>query len=368
MKLKTSLKLQRYLIHKSVNKTSYGVCIQTKLNGRIMKTYSLLAAAIAAATLSMPASALNIVLTNDDSWSTGNIQTLFAKLTEAGHSVVMSAPCTGQSGKGGAIHFMEPVNVDRSKVEQNQVCVGDTDESVAFSDFVEGTPVMAALYGIDVLAQEKWGQFPDLVISGPNEGNNLGYMTNNSGTLGAANVVIARGIPAIAVSAFDADETKAPMVADVIVKIVSELVTNQQANQPLLPKFTGLNVNTPEDMSNHLGYKFSQVGWNAGGLEVKFAGDMSQDQLVMAYVAQGILAKGYAATYEQALAMAQAQYQGKAGVSIARDQGLVDDESELSEGVLLEQGYITISTIEANVQASRAKAAVTQIKLNNLVK
>lgn len=46
----------------------------------------------------------------------------------------------------------------------------------------------------------------------------------------------------------------------------------------------------------------------------------------------------------------------------------MDDESELSEGVLLEQGYITISTIEANVQASRAKAAVTQIKLNNLVK
>ena len=121
-------------------------------------------------------------------------------------------------------------------------------------------------------------------------------------------------------------------------------------------------------MTNHLGYKFSQIGWNAGGLEVKFTGDMSLDQLAMGYIAQGILAKGYAATYEEAYAIAQAQYQGKAGVSIARDQGLVDDESDLSEGVLLEQGYITISTIEANVQASRAKTAVTQIKLNNLVK
>ncbi|MDQ9092094.1 5'/3'-nucleotidase SurE [Pseudoalteromonas haloplanktis] len=333
-----------------------------------MKTYSLLAAAITAATLSMPASALNIVLTNDDSWSTGNIQTLFTKLTEAGHSVVMSAPCTGQSGKGGAIHFMKPVNVDRSKVEQNQVCIGDTDETVAFSDFVEGTPVMAALYGVDVLAQEKWGQLPDLVISGPNEGNNLGYMTNNSGTLGAANVVIARGIPAIAVSAYDADEAKAPLVANVVVELVDELVKNQQPNQPLLPKFTGLNVNTPEDMSNHQGYKFSQVGWNTGGLEVKFAGDMSQDQLAMGYVAQGILAQGYAATFEEAYAIAQAQYTGKSGVSIAQDQGLVNDENELSEGVLIEQGYITISTIEANVQASRAKTALSQIKLNNLIK
>ncbi len=338
--------------------------------GSTMKFNALIASAVVTATLSFtqPAHAVNIVLTNDDSWHTGNIQTLFTKLKKAGHSVVMSAPCTGQSGKGGAIHFLKPVNVDRSKVEQDQVCVGDTDETLAFTDFVEGTPVMAALYGIDVLAQEKWGQLPDLVISGPNEGNNLGYMTNNSGTLGATNVAIARGIPAIAISAADGDENKAPLVAKAVVEIVAELVANQQEGQPLLPKFTGLNVNTPDDMVNNLGYKFANVGWNAGGHEVKFTADMAEDELMMGYVAQGILAAGYAATFEEALVMAKAQYAGKAGVSIANDQGLVDDTDELSEGVLIKQGYITISTIEANVQASRAKTSYAEIKLNKLLK
>jgi len=33
---------------------------------------------------------------------------------------------------------------------------------------------MACLYGVDVLAPATWGAFPDLVISGPNEGDNMG--------------------------------------------------------------------------------------------------------------------------------------------------------------------------------------------------
>ena len=335
-----------------------------------MKRLSLLAAAITTATLSLPASALNIVLTNDDSWNTDNIQVLFTKLTQAGHSVLMSAPCTGQSGKGGAVFFMKPVNVDRGQVADNKVCVGDTDETVPFKQFVEGTPVMAALYGIDVLAQEKWSKAPDLVISGPNEGNNLGYLTNNSGTLGAANIAIAKGIPAIAVSAYDNDATKAVLVADVVVELVAELVKNQQAGEPLLPQFTGLNVNTPNDMSQHLGYAFSHVGWNSGGTNVKFSADLSEEALVMGYIAQSILAQGYATTMEEAMAIAKAQYAGKAGVAVDQGaaQGAALDDSATSEGALLQQGYITISTIEANVQASRAKTALTQVKLSGLVK
>lgn len=335
-----------------------------------MKRLSLLAAAVASATLSLPASALNIVLTNDDSWSTDNIQVLFTKLTQAGHSVLMSAPCTGQSGKGGAIFFMKPVNVDRSQVAENKVCVGDTDETVAFKQFVEGTPVMAALYGIDVLAQEKWSKAPDLVISGPNEGNNLGYLTNNSGTLGAANIAIAKGIPAIAVSAYDSDAAKAALVADVVVELVAELVKKQVPGEPLLPKFTGLNVNTPNDMSQNLGYAFTQVGWNSGGTHVRFSADLSTESLAMGYIAQGILAQGYASTIEEAMVIAKAQYAGKAGVAVDQGDatGAALDASPISEGAMLQQGYITISTIEANVQASRAKTALMEVNLSGLLK
>ncbi|GAA4494157.1 5'/3'-nucleotidase SurE [Pseudaeromonas paramecii] len=326
---------------------------------------SLLATTLALAAYSQSASALNILLTNDDSWSTENIQVLFSKLQAAGHNVILSAPCTGQSGKGGAINFMKSVSVDRSKVDEQQACVGDTDTSVAFKNFVEGTPVMAALYGIDVLAPEIWGSAPDLLISGPNEGNNLGYMTNNSGTLGAANVAIARGVPAVAVSAATSDADNAAKVADEVVKLVAKLDASRASGEPLLPAFTGLNVNTPEDMSNVAGYRFAQVGWNAGGYDVKFAADLSTDSTTMGYVAQALLAAGYATSFEAAYAMAQQQYAGKAGVTFVND-GLVADDNANSEGVLLGQGYITISTIQANVQGSQSKDAVTRAKLASL--
>ena len=48
--------------------------------------------------------------------------------------------------------------------------------------YVNGSPVMACLYGLDVVAQRKWNRAPDLVVSGPNEGNNAGLVNNSSGT------------------------------------------------------------------------------------------------------------------------------------------------------------------------------------------
>ncbi|WP_430460549.1 5'/3'-nucleotidase SurE [Thalassolituus sp. LLYu03] len=330
-----------------------------------MKRTPLAGLMLASALLAQPASALNIVLTNDDSWSTDNINVLFTKLKAAGHDVIMSAPCTGQSGKGGAVSFLKAVTVDRTEIADQKACVGDTDTSKAFSSYVEGTPVMASLYGIDVLAPEIWGSAPDLLISGPNEGNNLGYLTNSSGTLGAANIALARGIPAIAVSAETDDADTAALVADAVVELVATLEASRPAGQPLLPAFTGLNVNTPEDMENHKGFHFSQVGWN-GGMDVYFSSDLSQDSTAMGYVAQGILSAGYAASFEAAYAMAQASYAGKVGVSIGMDATLVNDTAADSEANLLAEGYITISPMEASVQASQVKNALVKQRLSAL--
>lgn len=332
-----------------------------------MKLNQFFCASLFSMAITSPASALNIVLTNDDGWETNNTQTLFNKLKAAGHDVILSAPCTGQSGKGGAINFMKPVHVNRTKIENDQACVGDVDTSVKFEDFVEGTPSMSVLFGIDVLAQNKWGKAPDLIISGPNEGNNLGPATSFSGTLGATNMTLSRGIPAIAISAANDDTVNAPLVADAVIEVLNTLLAKQTTGQPILPEYTGLNINTPEDMTNHKGFLFTDLGWTAG-FDIIFADDLSQNQTAMYYVAQGILAKGYAETFEQALAIAAAQFEGQSGIAVNPIANDIDEDYPTSESPLLYQGYITISTIEPNHQATRAKTELTRIKLMSLVK
>ncbi|BAI99992.1 5'/3'-nucleotidase SurE [Shewanella violacea] len=328
----------------------------------------LLSALIAQALLvSAPAAALNIVLTNDDSWNTHNIKAMKEALVAKGHDVIMAAPCTGQSGKGGSFGFFKSVKVDETKAEQYEFCIGDLDTSQSFEDYVEGTPVMSVLYGIDVAAQKKWGKAPDLVVSGPNEGNNLGYMNNNSGTLGATMIALSRGIPAIAVSASEnslSDATQGPKIASVVVNVIDKLEASRADNQPLLPAYMGLNINTPEDIDASLGYRFTDVGWNGGGIALKFVEDFSDNEMIVGYFAQILLAQGAAESMEQALAMAKGMLQGKQGVGFALSD--VNDSNENSEGVAVKNGYITISTIDASVQATRAKRALTQQRLSGL--
>jgi len=310
---------------------------------------------------------LNIVLTNDDSYATDNVQIAFEKLKAAGHDVILSAPCLGQSGKGGSINFLAGVNVER--VASDQYCVGDKDTSLASEDFVSGTPVMAALYGIDILAKSKWGNYPDLVVSGPNEGNNLGYITNNSGTIGAANMAIARNIPTIAISADSEDEATANLVVDVLINVIDELVEQQTEGEALLPNFTGLNINTPQDMANNKGIQFTNVGWNTNGLDATFTQDLSTDPVALNYVAQKILQGAPQLSLEQALAYAASTFTAKeniGGISASITPVIVD-ENPASEGVALKQDYITISTIDGSIQATKAKVALTRLKLNALV-
>ena len=86
--------------------------------------------------VSVPAAALNIVLTNDDSWNTHNIKAMKVALVAKGHDVIMTAPCTGQSGKGGSFGFFKSVKVDETKAEQYEFCVGDIKTAQAFAEEV----------------------------------------------------------------------------------------------------------------------------------------------------------------------------------------------------------------------------------------
>lgn len=46
------------------------------------------------------ASAINIILSNDDGWAEINVRTFYSALKSSGHSVVVSAPAENQSGTG----------------------------------------------------------------------------------------------------------------------------------------------------------------------------------------------------------------------------------------------------------------------------
>ncbi|MFD2270444.1 5'/3'-nucleotidase SurE [Undibacterium arcticum] len=126
-----------------------------------------------------------------------------------------------------------------------------------YAYYVNSTPVAATLYGIDIASKTAFGQVPDLVISGPNYGNNTGLVNNGSGTVNAALIAINRGIPALAVSAAQPQSYK-PFnqlvdgdpeyeVADVVVRLVGELERRKAvAGGSLLPQGVGLNVNLPK--------------------------------------------------------------------------------------------------------------------------
>nr|WHW29716.1 putative 5'/3'-nucleotidase SurE [uncultured bacterium] len=207
--------------------------------------------------VSLPASALDIVLTNDDGFETPYIQALFSALTAAGHNVVMSAPYLGQSGTGGKINFLMPIFPTSEPSEEGSVAAGSAGVGPAPAPFpaqqyyVDGSPSDAVLHGIDVLAPQIFGAAPDLVISGPNEGNNLGLITPHSGTLGATVAGLNKGIPSIAVSAdrLDRGDTEeqvaaeAELIAAVTLRVVDALDGRHGIK---LPRDTGLNINIPD--------------------------------------------------------------------------------------------------------------------------
>jgi 5'/3'-nucleotidase SurE len=242
-----------------------------------------LAASALALGLASPAFALNIVLSNDDGL-TSNLKALYDALKAAGHDVVVSVPCTGQSGRGAGIVMYSTDTIvpdnDSTQINAEGGChngaaatgapaVGPfTKAGYTNGDFyyVHGTPVMATMYGLDVAAKARWGKAPDVLLSGPNEGQNLGSIINASGTVGNVQFAGSRGIPAIALSA-DADTAdntalanpKSAIVAQLSVKLLQALQA-KAGSGALLPQGVALNVNFPKAIAADTPFAFSRIG------------------------------------------------------------------------------------------------------------
>ena len=230
-------------------------------------------------TCAVDASALKIIITNDDGLSS-NVIALTNALRNAGHQVAVSVPCTGQSGRSGGLVFYSQQKIvadNDAQIKTNGGCtfgvasIGDPAmgafKKSGYTDYyyVHATPVAAAVYGLDAVAKQKWGTLPDLLISGPNEGQNVGGINLISGTVGAAQFAGIRHIPAIAVSAGEntasptLNNPKSIIVADHVVTLVSEL-QKKAGNKRLIPKNVVLNVNMPNDVTTTTPFAFAKVG------------------------------------------------------------------------------------------------------------
>lgn len=130
---------------------------------------------------------MRLFLTNDDGIQALGLRTLEKALRQAGHQVVVVAPLSEQSAVGHAVTLSSPLRLKK---------INDGDfQGVA----VSGTPVDCVKIGLNsILSQE-----PDLVVSGINNGANVGVDILYSGTVAAATEAALAGIPALAVSIDD---------------------------------------------------------------------------------------------------------------------------------------------------------------------
>jgi 5'-nucleotidase len=129
---------------------------------------------------------LRILVTNDDGYRAPGIDTVAAALAKLPNvRVTVVAPAANQSGTGGRT----------TDGVVSALPAGPRTASGIPVTAVVGFPADSVNYALDELRLH-----PDVVVSGINQGQNLGPVTAISGTVGAAKRAATRGVPAIAAS------------------------------------------------------------------------------------------------------------------------------------------------------------------------
>jgi 5'-nucleotidase len=128
---------------------------------------------------------LNILLTNDDGYQSVGLQLMSEKLAAAGHDIYVVAPDGQRSAFSHSINFHKSVKFllldDYFGAQRAYHCSGSPSDCVKFALLQLGVKF-------------------DMVVSGPNNGENYGFDILYSGTVGAAEEALICGVPAIAIS------------------------------------------------------------------------------------------------------------------------------------------------------------------------
>ena len=177
---------------------------------------------------------MKILISNDDGYLAPGIVMLSAALAEFA-DVTVVAPDSNRSGASNALTLDRPLTVHRA-------------ENGFY--FVNGTPSDCVHVALTSILKE----MPDLIVSGINQGQNMGDDTLYSGTVAAATEGFLFGIPAIAFSQVH----KGWAHLDVAVKYACDLV---KFGFPELPRPYLLNVNIPNLPFNEIkGVRKSRLG------------------------------------------------------------------------------------------------------------
>lgn len=166
---------------------------------------------------------MNILLTNDDGYQSTAIQQLCSALSALeGIDVYVVAPDSQKSAFSHAIMFHKPVSYEKL----------DNYYGAKAAYISSGTPANCVNYGISML-----GVNIDMVISGPNNGANYGYDILYSGTVGAAEEAVVKGIRGVAVSLHSVTGTF-EVTVDFVVSNIDKLYSFCKPN-------TVININVP---------------------------------------------------------------------------------------------------------------------------
>lgn len=167
---------------------------------------------------------MKILVTNDDGISAPGLWTLASELKGIAQVTVV-APDREQSASGSAVTLRQLLRVQKA----NPVVTGIT----AYS--VEGTPCDSVILALGKLM----GNNADLVISGINQGPNLGDDIFISGTVAAALQGYLRGLPSLAISVANTEGRHLDNAARLATLLAKKIDNNG------LPRGTFLNINLP---------------------------------------------------------------------------------------------------------------------------
>lgn len=184
-----------------------------------------------------------ILVTNDDGISSPGIKTLAKTLGTIG-DVYVVAPESEQSAVAHALTLHRPLKFEKTGPR---------------TYFINGTPTDCVIIGVNKLLPER----PDIIVSGINNGGNLGDDITYSGTVAAAIEGTLLGVPSIAVSLVTGNHNGHGFREGVSASLLAASVfTGELVVKVLdrgLPGDTLLNVNVP-DLEKIEGVKITKQG------------------------------------------------------------------------------------------------------------
>ena len=196
---------------------------------------------------------MRILLTNDDGIHSEGLWAAARTLKNAG-DVFVVAPDRDQSGIGTAMTLLDVLRVN----DEAPLVEGVTAVSV------QGTPADCVILATEALYDEPF----DLLVSGINQGANLGHDILLSGTVGAALQGYLRGVPSIAMSIASLTDLKYEAAAETA-RALAESISANGLEGPLL-----INVNLPNVTPAELkGVEMTTLGESAFMPSVQKEGD-----------------------------------------------------------------------------------------------